>query len=172
MVRRLRAAGAVIVAKTNMTEFALGGIGANPHFGTPGNPSDRARLPGGSSSGAAVTAADGMCEIAIGTDTGGSVRIPAGLCGIVGFKPSRQRVPTEGAFPLSTTLDFIGPLARSVADCANADVVLSARALQRRSQSRSPVCVSELSRACRSNLWTRLLTTTLLHLKSLGVPAP
>ncbi len=125
VVRRLRAAGAVIVAKTNMTEVALGGIGANPHFGTPGNPSDRARLPGGSSSGAAVTAADGMCEIAIGTDTGGSVRIPAGLCGIVGFKPSRQRVPTEGAFPLSTTLDSIGPLARSVADCANADVVLS-----------------------------------------------
>ena len=125
VVRRLRAAGAVIVAKTNMTEFALGGIGANPHFGTPGNPSDRARVPGGSSSGAAVTAADGMCEIAIGTDTGGSVRIPAGLCGIVGFKPSRQRVPTEGAFPLSTTLDSIGPLARSVVDCAKADAVLS-----------------------------------------------
>ncbi len=125
VVRRLRAAGAVIVAKTNMTEFALGGIGANPHFGTPGNPSDRARVPGGSSSGAAVTAADGMCEIAIGTDTGGSVRIPAGLCGIVGFKPSRQRVPTEGAFPLSTTLNSIGPLARSVADCAKADAILS-----------------------------------------------
>ncbi len=125
VVRRLRAAGAVIVAKTNMTEFALGGIGANPHFGTPGNPSDRARVPGGSSSGAAVTAADGMCEIAIGTDTGGSVRIPAGLCGIVGFKPSRQRVPTEGAFPLSTTLNSIGPLARSVVDCAKADAVLS-----------------------------------------------
>ena len=125
VVRRLRAAGAAIVAKTNMTEFALGGIGANPHFGTPGNPSDRARVPGGSSSGAAVTAADGMCEIAIGTDTGGSVRIPAGLCGIVGFKPSRQRVPTKGAFPLSTTLDSIGPLARSVADCARADAVLS-----------------------------------------------
>jgi len=125
VVRRLRAAGTVIVGKTNMTEFALGGIGANPHFGTPGNPSDRARVPGGSSSGAAVTAADGMCEIAIGTDTGGSVRIPAALCGIVGFKPSRQRVPTEGAFPLSTTLDSIGPLARSVTDCAKADAVLS-----------------------------------------------
>ena len=108
-----------------MTEFALGGIGANPHFGTPGNPSDRARVPGGSSSGAAVTAADGMCEIAIGTDTGGSVRIPAALCGIVGFKPSRQRVPTDGAFPLSTTLDSIGPLSRSVADCARADAILS-----------------------------------------------
>jgi aspartyl-tRNA(Asn)/glutamyl-tRNA(Gln) amidotransferase subunit A len=125
VVRRLRAAGAVIIAKTNMTEFAFGGIGANPHFGTPGNPSDRARVPGGSSAGAGVAAADGMCEIAIGTDTGGSVRIPAALCGIVGFKPSRQRIPTEGAFPLSTTLDSIGPLARSVADCAKADAVLA-----------------------------------------------
>jgi aspartyl-tRNA(Asn)/glutamyl-tRNA(Gln) amidotransferase subunit A len=126
VVRRLRSGGAIIVAKTNMTEFALGGIGANPHFGTPGNPADRGRVPGGSSSGAAVTAADGMCEIAIGTDTGGSVRIPAALCGIVGFKPSRQRVPTEGALPLSTTLDSIGPLARRVADCAKADAVMAA----------------------------------------------
>ena len=125
VVRRLRRAGAVIVAKTNMTEFALGGIGANPHFGTPGNPSDRARVPGGSSSGAAVTAADGMCEIAIGTDTGGSVRIPAALCGLVGFKPSRQRVPTDGAFPLSTTLNSIGPLSRTVTDCTRADAILS-----------------------------------------------
>jgi aspartyl-tRNA(Asn)/glutamyl-tRNA(Gln) amidotransferase subunit A len=125
VVRRLRAGGAVIVAKTNMTEFALGAIGANPHFGTPGNPRDRARVPGGSSSGAAVTVGDGMAEIAIGTDTGGSVRIPAALCGIVGFKPSRQRVPTAGAFPLSTTLDSIGPLANSVADCAKADAVMA-----------------------------------------------
>jgi len=125
VVRRLRAAGAVIVAKTNMTEFALGGIGANPHFGTPGNPDDRSRVPGGSSAGAAVAAADGMCDVAIGSDTGGSVRIPAGLCGIVGFKPSRQRVPTAGALPLSTTLDSIGPLARSVADCASADAVMA-----------------------------------------------
>src|SRR5271154_4177024 len=124
-VRRLRAAGAVIVAKTNMTEFALGAIGANPHFGTPGNPRDRARVPGGSSAGAAVTVGDGMAEIAIGSDTGGSGRIPAALCGITGFKPSRQRVPTAGAFPLSTTLDSIGPLARSVADCAKADAVMS-----------------------------------------------
>src|SRR5271170_4373748 len=125
VVHRLRAAGAVIVAKTNMTEFALGAIGANPHFGTPGNPSDRARVPGGSSAGAGVAAADGMCEIAIGSDTGGSVRIPAALCGIIGFKPSRQRVPTAGAFPLSTTLDSIGPLAKSVADCAKADAVMA-----------------------------------------------
>ncbi len=129
VVRRLRAAGAVIVAKTNMTEFAYSAVGANPHFGTPGNPRDRTRVPGGSSAGAAVAAADGLCEIAIGSDTGGSVRIPAALCGIVGFKPSRQRIPTVGAFPLSTTLDSIGPLARSVADCARADAVMSGEEL-------------------------------------------
>jgi aspartyl-tRNA(Asn)/glutamyl-tRNA(Gln) amidotransferase subunit A len=125
IVRRLRAGGAVIVAKTNMTEFAFSGVGANPHFGTPGNPADRTRVPGGSSAGAPVAVADSMCEIAIGTDTGGSVRIPASLCGLVGFKPSRQRVPTDGAFPLSYTLDSIGPIARSVTDCAKADAVMS-----------------------------------------------
>ena len=125
VVQRLRAAGAVIVAKTNMTEFAFSGIGANPHFGTPGNPYDRERVPGGSSAGAPVTVADGMCDIAIGTDTGGSVRVPAALCGLVGFKPSRQRVPTTGAFPLSKTLDSIGPIARNVADCAKADAVMA-----------------------------------------------
>jgi aspartyl-tRNA(Asn)/glutamyl-tRNA(Gln) amidotransferase subunit A len=128
VVRRLRAAGAVIVAKTNMSEFAFTAVGINPHYGTPGNPADRARAPGGSSSGAAVSAADGMCEIAIGSDTGGSVRIPAALCGVVGFKPSRQRVPTEGAFPLSYSLDSIGPLARNVADCAAADAVMAGEA--------------------------------------------
>ncbi|MGA8945903.1 MAG: amidase family protein, partial [Pseudolabrys sp.] len=125
VVRRLRAGGAVIVAKTNMSEFAYTGIGANPHFGTPGNPADRKRVPGGSSSGAAVAAADGMCEIAIGTDTGGSCRIPGALCGIVGYKPSRQRIPTDGAFPLSYSIDSIGPIARSVEACARADAVMA-----------------------------------------------
>ncbi len=125
VVTRLRAAGAVIVAKTNMSEFAFSGIGANPHYGTPGNPFDRARVPGGSTSGGGVAVADGMCEIAIGSDTGGSTRIPAALCGIVGWKPSRQRVPTEGAFPLSFTLDSIGPLAKTVAQCAVADAVMA-----------------------------------------------
>ena len=128
IVARLRDAGAVIVAKTNMTEFAYSGIGANPHFGTPGNPADRVRVPGGSSSGAAVAAADGFCEIAIGTDTGGSTRIPASFCGVTGFKPTARRVPRDGAFPLSYTLDSIGPIARSVADCANADAVLAGEA--------------------------------------------
>ncbi|MGA8970029.1 MAG: amidase [Pseudolabrys sp.] len=126
VVRRLRAGGAIIVAKTNMTEFAYSGIGANPHFGTPGNPADRKRVPGGSSSGAAVAAADGMCEIAIGTDTGGSCRIPGALCGVVGYKPSRQRIPTDGAFPLSYSIDSIGPIARSVEACAKADAVMAA----------------------------------------------
>jgi aspartyl-tRNA(Asn)/glutamyl-tRNA(Gln) amidotransferase subunit A len=125
VVRRLRAGGAVIVAKTNMSEFAYSGVGANPHFGTPGNPADRKRVPGGSSSGAAVAAADGMCEIAIGTDTGGSCRIPGALCGIVGYKPSRQRIPTAGAFPLSYSIDSIGPIARSVEACAKADAVMA-----------------------------------------------
>src|SRR5262249_8635242 len=107
------------------TEFAYSGIGANPHFGTPGNPADRTRVPGGSSSGAAVAAADGMCEIAIGTDTGGSCRIPGGLCGIVGVKTGRQSIPTDGAFPLSYSIDSIGPIARSVDACAKADAAMS-----------------------------------------------
>jgi aspartyl-tRNA(Asn)/glutamyl-tRNA(Gln) amidotransferase subunit A len=125
VITRLKAAGAVIVAKTNMSEFAFSGVGANPHYGTPGNPFDRARVPGGSTSGGAVAVADGMSEITIGTDTGGSTRIPAALCGIVGWKPSKQRVPTDGAFPLSFTLDSVGPMARSVADCALADAIMA-----------------------------------------------
>jgi aspartyl-tRNA(Asn)/glutamyl-tRNA(Gln) amidotransferase subunit A len=130
VVRRLRAAGAVIVAKTNMVEFAFSSLGLNPHYGTPGNPADRTRIPGGSSSGAVVAVADGMCEIGIGSDTGGSVRTPAALCGLVGFKPSKQRVPTTGAFPLSYTFDSIGPLARSVAACADADAVMAGEEAQ------------------------------------------
>jgi aspartyl-tRNA(Asn)/glutamyl-tRNA(Gln) amidotransferase subunit A len=125
VVRRLRAAGAVIVAKTNMSEFAFSIMGMNPHYGTPGNPADRNRVPGGSSSGAAVAVVEGMCEIGIGSDTGGSCRAPAAFCGTVGFKPSKFRVPTAGVFPLSYTLDSIGPLARTVADCAAADAVIA-----------------------------------------------
>src|SRR5262249_41000993 len=83
------------------------------------------RVPGGSTSGGTVAVADGMCEVAIGSDTGGSTRIPAALCGTVGWKPSRQRVSTDGAFPLSYTLDSIGPVARNVADCANTDAILA-----------------------------------------------
>jgi aspartyl-tRNA(Asn)/glutamyl-tRNA(Gln) amidotransferase subunit A len=128
VVARLRRAGAIIIGKTAMTEFAFTAIGDNPHHGTPGNAADPARIPGGSSSGAGVSAAEGTSDIAIGSDTGGSVRIPAALNGVVGFKPTARRVPLAGAFPLSTTLDSIGPLARTVAECAAADAVVAGEA--------------------------------------------
>ncbi len=130
-VARLRAAGAVLVGRTNMVEFAFGGLGPNPHYGTPRNPWGRpsgaggGRVPGGSSSGAGVAQADGMCVMALGSDTRGSVRIPAALCGVAGFKPTARRVPREGVFPLSTSLDSVGPLANSIACCAAYDAVLA-----------------------------------------------
>ncbi|WP_095084789.1 amidase [Mesorhizobium sophorae] len=125
IVGRLRQAGAVIVGKTNMTEFAFTAIGDNQHYGTPGNATDPSRIPGGSSSGAGVSVGEGTSEISIGSDTGGSIRIPASLNGVVGFKPTARRVPLTGAFPLSGTLDSIGPLARTVAQCAAADAVMA-----------------------------------------------
>jgi aspartyl-tRNA(Asn)/glutamyl-tRNA(Gln) amidotransferase subunit A len=127
IVARLRRAGAVIVGKTNMTEFAYSGLGINPHYGTPRAPYDRStgRIPGGSSSGAAVSVSDGMAVAAIGTDTGGSVRIPSAFCGLTGFKPTARRIPLAGAYPLSFTLDSIGPLAQSVACCATIDAILA-----------------------------------------------
>jgi len=126
-VARLRAAGAVFIGRTNMVEFAFGGVGLNPHYGTPRNPFDRkaGRVPGGSSSGAAVAQADGMCVMALGSDTRGSIRGPAALCGLVGWKPTAARVPRDGAFPLSFTLDSVGPLVNSVACAAAYDAVLS-----------------------------------------------
>lgn len=131
VVQRLRAAGAVIVGKTNMTEFAFSGLGINPHYGTPLNAWDRAsgRIPGGSSSGAAVSVTDGMAVAGVGSDTGGSVRIPAAFCGLVGFKPTARRVPLQGALPLSASLDSIGPIAASVACCAQLDAILSGQDL-------------------------------------------
>ena len=125
IVRRLRQAGAVIIAKTNMVEFAFSGLGLNPHYGTPGNAADPTRIPGGSSSGAGVSVAEGTSEISIGSDTGGSVRIPAALNGVVGFKPTARRIPLDGAFPLSPSLDSIGPLARTVQDCAFTDAIMA-----------------------------------------------
>lgn len=126
-VARLRAAGFVIIGRTNMTEFAYSGLGMNAHYGTPRNPWDRAtgRIPGGSSSGAAVAIADGVTAAGLGTDTGGSCRIPAALCGVVGFKPTASRVPRDGVIPLSTTLDSVGPLARSADCCAILDAILT-----------------------------------------------
>ncbi len=131
IVARLRAAGAVIHGKTNMVEFAFSGLGLNPHYGTPASPWDRKtrRIPGGSSSGAGVAVADGMALAAIGTDTGGSVRLPAAFNGIAGFKPTARRVSTAGCFPLSPTLDSIGPLAASVGCCALIDAVMAGEAL-------------------------------------------
>ncbi len=120
VVSRLRSAGAVIIGTTQMTEFAFSALGVNPHDEVPGNPADRQRVPGGSSSGAVVSVIDGMAEIAIGSDTGGSIRIPAALSGAVGFKPTAGRIPTHGAFSLSTTLDTVGPISDSVANCAAA----------------------------------------------------
>ncbi|MGH6762312.1 MAG: amidase [Phyllobacterium sp.] len=125
IIERLRQAGAMIVGKTHMTEFAFTAVGLNPHYPVPGNATDAALIPGGSSSGAAVSAAEGTCEVAIGSDTGGSVRIPAALNGLVGFKPSAQRIPLDGAFPLAPNLDSIGPLARYVADCAMTDAIMA-----------------------------------------------
>jgi aspartyl-tRNA(Asn)/glutamyl-tRNA(Gln) amidotransferase subunit A len=118
VIRRLKSAGAVLTGRTNMAQFAFSIVGLNPHFGTPGNPWDRTRIPGGSSSGAAVSVADGMSVAAIGSDTVGSIRAPAALCGVVGFKPTQRGVPLQGTIPLSITLDTVGPLARSVEDCA------------------------------------------------------
>ena len=126
-VARLRAAGAALTGLTNMTEFAFSGVGINPHWGTPRNPCDAAvaRIPGGSSSGAAVSVALGLAVAGLGSDTGGSIRVPAALCGLVGFKNTQRRTPLAGAFPLSFTLDTACALARSVADCLWVDGVLA-----------------------------------------------
>lgn len=128
-VARLRAAGAVLAGRTNMVEFAFSGVGINPHYGTPVNPADAAvpRIPGGSSSGAAVSVATGAALAGLGSDTGGSIRIPAALCGLVGFKSTARLVPTLGALPLSTTLDTVCAVTRSVRDAVTLHEVLSAR---------------------------------------------
>ena len=127
VVQRMLAAGFVPVGRTNMTEFAFSGLGINPHYGTPLAPWDRSagRIPGGSSSGTAVAVADGMAVAGLGTDTGGSCRIPAAFCGVVGYKPTARRVPITGVLPLAPSLDSVGPLAPSVACCAVIDAVLA-----------------------------------------------
>jgi aspartyl-tRNA(Asn)/glutamyl-tRNA(Gln) amidotransferase subunit A len=132
-IARLKAQGFIVLGRTNMTEFAYSGLGLNPHYGTPLSPFERARrrIPGGSSSGAAVSVADGMCALAIGTDTGGSCRIPAAFCGVVGFKPSTGRIPTVGAYPLSYTLDSVGSLGNSVRCVATGDAIMAGQEEQR-----------------------------------------
>jgi aspartyl-tRNA(Asn)/glutamyl-tRNA(Gln) amidotransferase subunit A len=131
-VARLRTAGAAIVGLSNMTEFAFSGVGINPHHGTPVNPCDAtvARIPGGSSSGAAVSVALGLAVAGLGSDTGGSIRIPAALCGLVGFKNTQSRTPLAGAFPLSFTLDTVCAMARTVQDCITLDGILAGAPLQ------------------------------------------
>jgi aspartyl-tRNA(Asn)/glutamyl-tRNA(Gln) amidotransferase subunit A len=128
-VARLREAGAVFVGRTNMSEFAFSGLGLNPHHGTPHNPFDANRVAGGSSSGAATSVALGHVACALGTDTGGSLRIPAAFCGLVGFKPTARRVPLDGVLPLSRSFDSAGPIARTVDCCALVDAVLSGQSL-------------------------------------------
>ncbi|GGF65139.1 amidase [Azorhizobium oxalatiphilum] len=127
-VARLKAAGFVIIGRSNMVEFAYSGLGLNPHYGTPKSPWKReeGHVPGGSTSGGAVAVADGMAHVALGTDTGGSCRIPAAFCGITGYKPTARRVPQDGCVPLSQSLDSIGPLANSVECCAIVDAILAA----------------------------------------------
>jgi len=140
IVANLSAAGLVALGKTNLSEFAFSALGLNPHFGTPRNPRDAAtpRIAGGSSSGSAVAVAAGLAPCAIGSDTGGSIRAPASFCGIVGFKTSEGRIDKRGVFPLSRTLDTIGPLARTVEDCVLIDMAL-------RGQSGAPVRPLEVS---------------------------
>ena len=132
VIARLRAAGSAIIGKTNMTEFAFSGIGINPHYGTPVNPTDPtvARIPGGSSSGAAVSVALGLAVAGLGSDTGGSIRVPAALCGIVGFKSTQKRVPLTGAMELARSLDTVCAMTRSVQDCILVDGVLSGEMLK------------------------------------------
>lgn len=126
-IARLKDVGMIVIGRTNMTEFAYSGVGLNPHYGTPRSPYDRTagRIPGGSSAGAAVSVADGMVSLGIGTDTGGSCRVPASYCGIVGYKSSHGRVPLTGCNPLSFSFDTIGPLANTVACCAMADAAMA-----------------------------------------------
>lgn len=131
IVDKLLRAGAAIVGKTTMTEFAYSGLGINPHHGTPANPYDRAtrRIPGGSSSGGAVALSDGMCLGSVGSDTGGSVRIPAAFCGLTGYKPTARRIDLAGVLPLSPSLDSIGVMAHDVAGCLALDNIISDRPL-------------------------------------------
>ncbi|CAB3765534.1 amidase [Paraburkholderia humisilvae] len=129
-VARLKRAGAVLIGRTNMSEFAFSAVGLNPHYGNPLSPYRRdvkgdERVSGGSSSGAAASVADGMAAVALGTDTGGSIRVPASFCGLTGFKPTAARVPREGGVPLSTTLDSFGPIGVTVACCALVDRMLA-----------------------------------------------
>jgi aspartyl-tRNA(Asn)/glutamyl-tRNA(Gln) amidotransferase subunit A len=130
VVRRLRAAGAVIIGKNNLHEWAYGVSSTNPHYGAVRNPCDTTRIPGGSSGGSAAAVAAGMGVASLGTDTGGSIRIPASLCGVVGLKPTYGACSLEGVIPLSSTMDHVGPIAESVRTAAAVFEVISGRKLK------------------------------------------
>jgi len=125
VVKRIRSQGCVVVGKANLHEFAFGVTSVNPHYGAVRNPHDPSRVAGGSSGGSAVAVATGMCDWAIGSDTGGSIRIPASLCGVVGFKPALGSIDTAGVIPLSRSLDTLGPIAPDVATAAAAYSMMS-----------------------------------------------
>ena len=171
-VARLKAAGGVVLGRTNMSEFAFSGIGVNPHFGTPANAASSIehRVPGGSSSGAAVSVATGAAFIGLGSDTGGSIRIPAALNGIVGFKSTARLVPTQGALPLSTTLDTVCALTRSVRDAMLVHEILAAQRITRSSAPLSsyslavvkPIMQDDLDSAV-SGAWHRTLAKLRAH---------
>ena len=116
-VTRLEKAGYVVVGKTNLHEFAYGITSDNPHYGSVVNPLDAGRIPGGSSGGNGAALAAGLCDVALGTDSAGSIRLPAACCGVVGFKPTHGLVPADGVFPLAPSFDAVGPMARGVAAC-------------------------------------------------------
>lgn len=126
VVARIKAAGGIVFGRTSMSEFAYSGVGLNPHHGTPGNVFDEDRIPGGSTSGGALSVALGLCDIALGTDTGGSVRIPAAVNGLYGFKPSQDSVPLSGIHPLAASFDTAGPLAADLETTIRAYAVMSA----------------------------------------------
>jgi aspartyl-tRNA(Asn)/glutamyl-tRNA(Gln) amidotransferase subunit A len=140
-VERLRAAGARLIGRTTMTELAYSGLGLNPHDGTPENPLFAGHIPGGSTSGGAVSVATGLADIALGSDTGGSLRIPAAFCGLVGFKPTQSTVPVAGAMPLSDSLDSIGTMARDVTTCAVTWQVMAGRPVMDLPQARPDLVV-------------------------------
>lgn len=181
-VARLRAAGAALMGRTNMSEFAFSGVGINPHFGTPANAiaTDCPRIPGGSSSGAAISVATGAAHIGLGSDTGGSIRIPAALNGLVGFKNTARLVPCEGTIPLSFTLDTVCAMTRSVRDAILAHEILAAR---RVACSNAPLSSYRLAVATHlmldgldpmvSRAWERTLQTLRLagaHIEEIRLP--
>ena len=154
IVRRLRAAGALPFGRTSMSEFAYSGVGLNPHHGTPGNVFDEARVPGGSSSGGALSVALGFCDVAIGTDTGGSVRIPAAANGLVGYKPTQASVPRDGVHALSDTFDSVGPLAADLVTTLRCHEVAVRRADGTLHRGRRCPIVRCVSRCHAGRSWT------------------